>query len=40
VPDIFHDFPIKVASTPAELDQWWTVRSTGEPLRPWLRMPW
>jgi len=38
VPDIFHDFPIKVASsgvfravtTPAELDQWWTVRSTGE----------
>ncbi len=39
MPDIFHDFPIKVASsgvfravsTPAELDQWWTVRSTGEP---------
>ncbi len=39
LPDIVHDFPIKAAasqvfcavSTPAELDRWWTVRSTGEP---------
>ena len=39
MPDIFHDFPIQVApprvfravSLPVELDQWWTVRSSGEP---------
>jgi uncharacterized protein YndB with AHSA1/START domain len=39
MPDIFHDFPIQVpaarvyqaVSTPADLDQWWTVRSTGTP---------
>jgi uncharacterized protein YndB with AHSA1/START domain len=39
MPDIFHDFLIKAprervfrgVSLPAELDQWWTVRSKGEP---------
>ncbi len=39
MPDIFHDFPINVApsrvfravSIPADLDQWWTERSSGEP---------
>ena len=39
MPDIFHDFPINVApsrvfravSLPADLDQWWTERSSGEP---------
>jgi uncharacterized protein YndB with AHSA1/START domain len=39
MPDIFHDFPINAApgrvfravSTPTDLDQWWTVRSAGEP---------
>jgi uncharacterized protein YndB with AHSA1/START domain len=39
MPDIFHDFPIDAApsrvfqavSTPADLDQWWTIRSAGEP---------
>ena len=39
MPDIFHDFPINVApprvfravSTAADLDQWWTERSSGEP---------
>ena len=39
MPDILHDFLIKApvgrvfraVSTPAELDQWWTVRSTGDP---------
>ncbi|MGE5230173.1 MAG: SRPBCC family protein [Deltaproteobacteria bacterium] len=38
MPDIFHDFPIKVppsrvfraVTAPSELDQWWTARSTGE----------
>src|SRR5689334_10889156 len=37
MPDIFHDFPIAVAparvfaavSTPAGLDQWWTLASKG-----------
>lgn len=39
MPDILHDFPIKVApsrvfhavSAPAGLDEWWTVKSVGEP---------
>lgn len=39
MPDILHDFPIEVApsrvfhavSAPADLDQWWTVKSVGEP---------
>ena len=39
MPDIFHDFVIKVpparvftaVSAPPEIDQWWTVRSAGEP---------
>jgi len=39
VPDIFSDFPIRAAaaevfravSTPAGLDQWWTMRSSGSP---------
>src|SRR5690348_6928452 len=39
MPDIFHDFPInappsrvfRAVSAPAELDQWWTIRSAGEP---------
>jgi uncharacterized protein YndB with AHSA1/START domain len=39
MPDIFHDFPIKAApprvfaalTTPAGLDEWWTLRSTGTP---------
>ncbi|HYK82465.1 MAG TPA: SRPBCC domain-containing protein [Gemmatimonadales bacterium] len=37
MPDIYHDFPVKVAttrvfravSTPADLDQWWTARCAG-----------
>jgi uncharacterized protein YndB with AHSA1/START domain len=39
MPDILHDYPINVprarvfraVSTPSELDQWWTARSSGEP---------
>jgi uncharacterized protein YndB with AHSA1/START domain len=39
VPDIFHDLLIKAqpsrvfqgVSRPADLDQWWTARSSGEP---------
>jgi uncharacterized protein YndB with AHSA1/START domain len=39
MPDILHDFPINVPparvyqaiSTPADLDQWWTEQSSGEP---------
>ena len=39
MPDILHDFPIEAAparvfaalTTPAGLDQWWTLRSTGTP---------
>lgn len=39
MPDILQDFPIRVAparvfdavSQPHHLDQWWTIRSTGEP---------
>ena len=39
MPDILQDFPIRASaarvfravSEPAELDQWWTVRSAGEP---------
>jgi uncharacterized protein YndB with AHSA1/START domain len=39
MPDIFHDFPIKATrsrifravSVPSDLDQWWTVRSVGDP---------
>ena len=39
MPDIVHDLPIKAAasrvfraaSTPAELDHWWTARSAGKP---------
>jgi uncharacterized protein YndB with AHSA1/START domain len=39
MPDILHDFPIKAGpsrvfhavSAPADLDQWWTVKSAGEP---------
>ena len=38
MPDIFHDFPIaapaarvfRAASTPADLDQWWTKKSSGK----------
>jgi uncharacterized protein YndB with AHSA1/START domain len=41
MPDIYSDFPIKVpaadvfraVSTPAGLDQWWTKRSAGTPVR-------
>ncbi len=39
MPDIFHDFPIKVStdrafeaiSTPRGLDAWWTKKSSGRP---------
>ena len=39
MPDIFHDFPIRAPidrvfasfATPEGLDQWWTLRSAGEP---------
>ena len=39
MPDILHDFPIKASlsrvfravSAPADLDQWWTLTSAGEP---------
>ena len=39
MPDILHDFPIKAparrvfraVSAPADLDEWWTLRSAGEP---------
>jgi uncharacterized protein YndB with AHSA1/START domain len=41
MPDIFHDFPIAVppsrafraVSTPADLDQWWTMDSSGKPAK-------
>ncbi len=39
MPDIFHTFPVSASaarlfqavSTPADLDQWWTARSVGQP---------
>jgi len=39
MPDIFHDFPIKVSpdrvfetiNTPRGLDAWWTMKSSGRP---------
>jgi uncharacterized protein YndB with AHSA1/START domain len=39
--DIFHDFPIAVpasrvyqaVSNPVDLDQWWTKRSSGKPVK-------
>jgi uncharacterized protein YndB with AHSA1/START domain len=41
MPDILHDFPIaapasrvfRAVSTPADLDQWWTKRSSGNPTK-------
>ena len=41
MPDIVHDFPIKAPpsrvfaaiTTPADLDEWWTRRSSGEPKK-------
>jgi hypothetical protein len=40
MPDIFHDFPIRIprtrvhqaVSTPAGLDSWWTKKSAGTPV--------
>ncbi|HEX4574089.1 MAG TPA: hypothetical protein VH158_03090 [Gemmatimonadales bacterium] len=48
MPDLVHDVPIKApparvfraVSLPAELDQWWTKQSAGEPRAGATYEPW